>query len=47
MPELDDVYKSSAIIYGEEREHYDDWFADASMELHDYNLQISERLARK
>ena len=33
MPQLDDVYKSNAIIYGEEREHYDDWFATASMEL--------------
>lgn len=33
MPELDDVYKSSAIIDGEEREHYDEWFATASMEL--------------
>lgn len=33
MPELDDVYKSSAIIDGEEREHYDEWFATASIEL--------------
>ena len=33
MQELDDVYKSNAIIYGEEREHYDEWFATASMEL--------------
>ena len=33
MQEQDDVYKSNAIIYGEEREHYDEWFADASMEL--------------
>lgn len=33
MPELDDVYKSNAIIYGEEREHYDEWFATASMDL--------------
>lgn len=33
MPQLDDVYKSNAIIYGEEREHYDEWFATASMEL--------------
>lgn len=33
MPELDDAYKSDAIIDGEEREHYDEWFATASMEL--------------
>lgn len=33
MPQLDDVYKSNAIIYGEEREHYDEWFATASMDL--------------
>lgn len=33
MPQLDDVYKSNAIIYGKEREHYDEWFADASIEL--------------
>lgn len=33
MQELDDVYKSNAIIYGEEREHYDEWFATASMDL--------------
>lgn len=33
MQEQDDVYKSNAIIYGEEREHYDEWFATASMGL--------------
>lgn len=33
MPELDDAYESDAIIDGEEREHYDEWFATASMEL--------------
>lgn len=33
MQELDDFYKSDAIICGEEREHYDEWFATASMEL--------------
>lgn len=33
MQEQDDVYKSDAIIDGEEREHYDEWFATASMGL--------------
>ena len=33
MPQLDDVYKSIAIVYGEEREHYDEWFATASTKL--------------